>query len=163
MRKSDRSEHTSKRSRKSLWLSLLAIPIVMTGWAVYASYVATNGIPGGESDGWSHTVLSGVHEVIITASPVEIANACGLGASSCFKCHNGKRAAAPAEKPWHTEHKKVNHSCAGCHKGNERLMVKDMSHRGLIADSRTKTQETCLECHKDANSGELINKYMGIK
>lgn len=163
MKKSDRSEQTSRRSRRSLWLSLLIIPVVMTGWAVYASYVASNGIPGGESDAWSSAVMSGVHEVIITSSPIEVANACGLGASSCFKCHNGKRAAAPADKPWHTEHQKVNHSCAGCHKGNERLMVKDMAHRNLIADSRTKSQETCMECHKDGNSEALNSKYLGIK
>ncbi|MFO1298462.1 MAG: hypothetical protein U1F25_19675 [Rubrivivax sp.] len=31
--------------------------------------------------------------------PMAPANACGLGASSCFKCHNGKRAAAPMLTP----------------------------------------------------------------
>ena len=151
--------HPRKRSTKGLWLSLLMAPFVVVGWAVYAGHVASNGIPGGEHGGWSSEVLSGIHEVIVTSSPVAVANACGLGASSCFKCHNGKRAAAPGAVNWHTEHEKVNHSCAGCHKGNERLMIEKMAHRDLIADPRTKPEETCAKCHMDGNTVALIDKY----
>ncbi len=70
-------------------------------------------------------------------SPIALANACGMGASSCFKCHNGTRAAAPksdkATDPWHPDHKTVNDSCVGCHNGNARLMKEEMAHAKMLS------------------------------
>ncbi len=85
-----------------------------------------------------------------------------MGASSCFKCHNGSRAPAPkADKqtaPWHIDHKTVNHSCAGCHKGNARLIKQELAHKDLVKDPRTDTQ-TCATCHKGGNVVELVKTY----
>lgn len=163
MKKNENMGQSRKRSSRGVLLSLLVIPAVMAGWVGYASYVISNGVPGGEDGSWSSDVLAEIHEGIITASPVEMANACGLGASSCFKCHNGKRAEAPGPQKWHSEHDKVNGSCVGCHSGNQRLMVKNMAHRDLIGDPRMKSQETCMSCHKDADPKALVDKYMGIE
>lgn len=83
--------------------------------------------------------------------PMTPANACGLGASSCFKCHNGKRAALPAsdpaKAPWHAHHAKVNNSCAGCHKGNPRVMKEDVAHAKLLAKPRDDSGGSCSTCH----------------
>lgn len=163
MKKSENTRQAKKRSARGFWLSLLVIPVVMAGWVAYSSYVISNGVPGGEDGSWSSDVLAEIHEGIITTSPINMANACGLGASSCFKCHNGKRAEAPGPQKWHTEHEKVNHSCVGCHSGNERLMVKGMAHRDLIGDPRMKSGETCMSCHKDADPKALVNQYMSIE
>jgi len=163
MKKNENSTQTGKRSHRGLWLSLLVVPVVMAGWVVYASYVISNGVPGGEDGSWSSEVLAEIHEGIIEASPMGIANACGLGASSCFKCHNGKRAEAPGPQKWHSEHDKVNGSCVGCHSGNQRLMVKNMAHRDLIGDPRMKAQETCMSCHDDADQDALVQQYMSIE
>lgn len=83
--------------------------------------------------------------------PMAAANACGLGASSCFKCHNGKRASAPgsdaAKSPWHVHHAKVNNSCTGCHKGNPRVMKEDVAHAKMIAKPRDDSGGSCAGCH----------------
>lgn len=83
--------------------------------------------------------------------PMAAANACGLGASSCFKCHNGKRASAPAsdatKSPWHAQHAKVNNSCTGCHKGNPRVMKDDVAHTKMIAKPRDDSGGSCAGCH----------------
>lgn len=83
--------------------------------------------------------------------PMAAANACGLGASSCFKCHNGKRASAPgsdaAKSPWHAQHAKVNNSCTGCHKGNPRVMKDDVAHAKMIAKPRDDSGGSCAGCH----------------
>ena len=83
--------------------------------------------------------------------PMAAANACGLGASSCFKCHNGKRASAPAndvtKSPWHAQHAKVNNSCTGCHKGNPRVMKEDVAHAKMIAKPRDDSEGSCAGCH----------------
>lgn len=96
-------------------------------------------------------------------SPIAAANACGMGASSCFKCHNGARAAAPkmekATAPWHVDHKTVNQSCAGCHKGNARIIKKELAHEGLVKDPRASSAETCGTCHKSGNVAELAKTY----
>lgn len=96
-------------------------------------------------------------------SPIQSANACGLGASSCFKCHNGRRAKKwsedPKTAPWHPNHKKVNFSCAGCHKGNPRLLKESLAHKKLIADPR-KTPDRCMTCHTSGKtSTELLKPY----
>ncbi|MBL8289553.1 MAG: hypothetical protein JNL85_16350 [Rubrivivax sp.] len=84
--------------------------------------------------------------------PMAPANACGLGASSCFKCHNGKRAAAPKSDPangrWHAQHAKVDNSCVGCHKGNPRVLKDDVAHAKMIAKPRDDSAGSCSGCHR---------------
>lgn len=141
------------------WLSLFASALLVAVWAGYAAYVSDNGMPVVDDGSWSSEVLAEIHAGIVTSAPIRPANACGLGASSCFKCHNGKRAAKPGDKPWHTQHEKVNHSCAGCHKGNERLMIQSMAHKKLIKDPRAQSQETCQVCHAGDDMPTLLGKY----
>jgi hypothetical protein len=115
------------------------------------------------NSGWGHEAVVDLREYAAALSPIASANACGLGASSCFKCHNGSRAAAPKMDakvdPWHTDHKTVNGSCAGCHKGQQRLIKKELAHEGLIKDPRMKIAEICDACHKTGNSAELLKRY----
>jgi len=94
---------------------------------------------------------------------IPLANACGLGATSCFKCHNGQRAPAPSPKPWHTDHAKVNFSCNGCHKGNPRLIKTELAHTNLISNPLTQPSATCASCHMGQNIGELVKKYEAVK
>lgn len=102
--------------------------------------------------GWGSEATVALAEGVAQLSPISLANACGLGASSCFKCHNGKRAAAPemsvAKAPWHAQHAKVNNSCVGCHKGNSRIMKQDVAHAKMLAKPRDNTGEACGSCHK---------------
>lgn len=140
-------------------LPLLTVPIVAIVWACYAAYVSDNGMPVADDGSWSSEVLAGIHEKMVITSPIPVANACGLGASSCYKCHNGKRAAMPSTEVWHEQHAKVNHSCVGCHKGNERLMLQSMAHKDLVPDPRIKPQETCAECHTDGDVQTLLGNY----
>ncbi len=113
--------------------------------------------------GWGQEATTDLREYGAALSPIANANACGMGASSCFKCHNGTRAPAPimdAKKaPWHRDHESVNGDCVGCHKGNERLIKKELAHTGLIKDPRTKVAETCVTCHKSGNTAELNGRY----
>ena len=113
--------------------------------------------------GWGQEALEEIRLATAALSPIADANACGMGASSCFKCHNGTRAIAPKMDPkmgaWHVDHKSVNGSCAGCHKGNQRLIKKELAHEGLIKDSRLKPSETCDACHKTGNTAELVKRY----
>src|SRR5574340_152856 len=108
-----------------------------------ADAVAEGG--GGES---TVAIAAGVQRL----SPIPLANACVLGASSCFKCHNGTRAAKPemdaAKAPWHLQHAKVNNSCVGCHKGNSRIMKEDIAHATMVAKPRDDTTGSCASCHK---------------
>jgi hypothetical protein len=159
-----KNRSNSKTNWWSKWLmqaglSLLILPVVAIVWTCYAAYVSDNGMPVADDGSWSSEVLAGLHEKMIVSSPIPVANACGLGASSCFKCHNGKRAALPSKEPWHEQHAKVNHSCVGCHKGNERLMLQNMAHKDLVPDPRTNPQELCMDCHKDGDMQTLLGKY----
>lgn len=99
-------------------------------------------------------------------SPIPLANACGLGASSCFKCHNGSRAAAPKMDkeagPWHAQHAHVNDDCVGCHAGNPRIIKQELAHAALIADPRTKP-ERCAACHKSEDTTALLQPYRKTK
>jgi hypothetical protein len=105
--------------------------------------------------GWGGEATSALVQGAIRISPIALANACGLGASSCFKCHNGTRAAKanmdPVKSPWHAQHGKVNNSCVGCHKGNSRLMKEEMAHAKMIAKPRDNSAGVCASCH----SGDL--------
>lgn len=133
------------------WLSLVADD------QNYAAPLSLN------NSGWGHEAVVELREYAAALSPIASANACGMGASSCFKCHNGTRAAAPKMDakidPWHTDHKTVNGSCSGCHKGQQRLIKKELAHEGLIKDPRVKIAETCDVCHKTGNSVELNKRY----
>lgn len=102
--------------------------------------------------GWGGEATVALAEGVAQLSPISLANACGLGASSCFKCHNGKRAAAPemdaAKSPWHAQHAKVNNSCVGCHKGNSRIMKQEVAHAKMLAKPRDNTADACGSCHQ---------------
>ncbi len=113
--------------------------------------------------GWGEEAIGDLREYAAALSPIASANACGMGASSCFKCHNGTRAAAPKMDakagPWHLEHKSVNGSCVGCHKGKDRLVKKELAHEGMIKNPRVKAADTCDACHKSGNTAELNKRY----
>jgi nitrate/TMAO reductase-like tetraheme cytochrome c subunit len=113
--------------------------------------------------GWGAEATMALAENASRLSPISLANACGLGASSCFKCHNGKRAPAPtsdpAKAPWHADHAKVNNSCVGCHKGNARLIKKELAHADMVKDPRPKAAELCASCHKSGNLADLTKAY----
>jgi len=115
------------------------------------------------SAGWGREAIGDVREYVAAFSPIANANACGMGASSCFKCHNGMRAAAPKmdakTAPWHFNHKSVDGDCVGCHKGKDRLIKKELAHEGLIKDPRMKVADACDACHKSGNSAELNKRY----
>lgn len=102
------------------------------------------------ASGWGSEATAAVAEGVSKLSPIPLANACGMGASSCFKCHDGKRAPQPsldkAKSPWHVQHTKVNNSCIGCHSGNPRIMKEDMAHKGLVAKPFGGAQ-SCASCH----------------
>jgi len=103
------------------------------------------------SAGWGAEAVSALADSASKVSPIPLANACGLGASSCFKCHNGTRAKAPdmdaKKSPWHAQHSKVNNSCAGCHKGNPRIMKEDIAHAKMVARPRDDSAGSCAGCH----------------
>ena len=100
---------------------------------------------------WGDEALQAQPNSLADWLPLAPANACGLGASSCFKCHNGKRAAAPnadpAKAPWHAQHSKVDNSCAGCHRGNPRVMKEEVAHTKMVAKPRDDSAGTCAGCH----------------
>lgn len=167
---------------KKLWSGLLRqvrLLTVLSGVAIAggAAWSYLNDIPSGdtagvlaESDvgtneqgsGWGNQVLEEIHRHVAAGVPIRVANACGLGASSCFKCHNGKRAEKPGEDPeqdpWHVHHQKVNGSCAGCHQGNPRLMKQSIAHRGLVANPASKPESTCFSCH-GSDETNLVDVY----
>ncbi len=115
-----------------------------------------------EGRGWGSEALNAVRDRAFALAPVSIANACGLGASSCFKCHNGSRAEAPKmdekSSPWHTDHMTVNDDCVGCHGGNPRIIKKDLAHTHLEKDPRAKV-EMCVKCHKSGDAPTLLKRY----
>lgn len=123
---------------------------------------ATSQESGAERPAWGSEALNAVRERAFALAPISVANACGLGASSCFKCHNGSRAEAPKmEKkvaPWHTDHMNVNDDCVGCHGGNPRIIKKDLAHNKMEKDPRTKV-EMCAKCHQTGNAPTLLKSY----
>ena len=144
--------------------------VLVTGVAlVISSYNSTEPSPvrTAAQDGWGSESLSQVYASLSDISPISLANACGLGASSCFKCHNGKRAGAAnmdnEKAPWHSQHAKVNNSCAGCHQGNPRLMKEKMAHNRMLGDPRTDLQQACSTCHSGDDLNELSKLYMSLR
>ncbi len=134
-------------------LHVLAIPAPVAS----APGEATPGTPA-----WGSEALDVVREHAFAMAPLSVANACGMGASSCFKCHNGTR--APAAKtdrktsPWHPEHATVNDSCVGCHGGNPRVIKKDIAHTNMEKDPRASV-EHCAKCHQAGNAPNLLKSY----
>ena len=160
-------------AERRLWM-----PVVSFLGAValaFAGLVALNG--SGESSrpmaaqdagsGWGSQVLATVHKEVIDRAPISVANACGMGATSCFKCHNkSERGPKPnmdkSAAPWHPQHMDVNHSCDGCHKGNPRLMIEGTAHRNMVADPRTQPEKTCGSCHDKGKVVDLLKQYQGV-
>jgi hypothetical protein len=161
------------RCRKLIGRGLVAM-LVLTGVTLIGDVVTTPGrsdsqaklIANNHPGGWGSEALQAIHSNVTSLSPIRLANACGLGASSCFKCHNGSRAKAPSADlktaPWHVQHEKVNYSCAGCHAGNPRLMKKELAHTHLIIDPRAQPAQTCFSCHEGANKNDLLKTYQAI-
>lgn len=144
-----------------VWLLLAAVPVI---------FLLSKGIQGyGEkdSDPWGSESLveskRDLEYLLKHTISIPLANACGLGATSCFKCHSGSSAVAPSAKPWHLDHKRVNFSCNGCHKGNPRLIAKELAHTKMIPNPLTQPENTCASCHMGQDIGRLVNKYKGIK
>lgn len=156
---------------KMLGVLGFASALAFTGWNAIAvssvgnstdSHVVTVG-----SEGWGDEVFDAIHDGVVAGDLVRPANACGLGASSCFKCHNGKRAEEPntdpVKAPWHVQHAKVNNSCVGCHNGNPRLMREKMAHQKLIGNPRAAPNESCASCHRsEAELKDLVDLYQKI-
>ena len=146
------------RKGKALGVFLLAL---VTGAGVAAM---SGGQTGGE--GWGQEAVDNESwnpVASLANGMIRPANACGLGASSCFQCHDGQRASFnddPETAPWHPDHADVNHSCEGCHNGNPRLRREDMAHRGMLNDPRTDPGEACAGCHTDPDElEELLARY----
>lgn len=132
--------------RAGMVFSILAVAVALFA----AGGQSNDSASPAESAAWGSESLADLRGGLDRISPIALANACGMGASSCFKCHNGKRAGAPnmdpAKAPWHVQHKKVNNSCVGCHKGNPRLMKEDMAHSGMLKAPRAGA-DACGNCH----------------
>jgi len=111
---------------------------------------------------WGDALLANINRGVIAILPIKVANACGLGASSCFRCHNGRRAVAPVDKLWHKQHEAVNYSCAGCHKGNPRLMIKPLAHSKMIADPRKTPSKSCFNCHTTDDAQKRVDRYLKL-
>ncbi len=117
-----------------------------------------------ESDaGWGSTAITVLQDNLSQLSPIRLANACGLGASSCFKCHNGKRAGEPTSQPWHQDHARVNNSCVGCHGGNPRLMKEAIAHGGMVGDSLSQPEKFCSTCHSGDEGQTFVSRYLESK
>ena len=162
---SDRPTLTRELSR--LWRAsrrvvggLLTLTLVVTAWALLAGNPqrADLATETAAAPGWGQEALADVRERMREVSPIGLANACGMGSSSCAKCHNGTRAGAAKPEKWHTDHKTVNDSCVGCHRGNPRLMKADLAHAKMVVDSRT-APETCTTCHKSDDMTKLMAAY----
>jgi len=149
--------------------ALLVITVVVSGTTLLVISQDRNDVSSVQTavhDGWGSEALSLAYDGIST-SIIPLANACGVGSSSCYKCHNGKRAGAPdmdsKKAPWHTDHTKVNKSCAGCHKGNPRLMRETMAHNKMISDPREKLQQACSTCHAGDDLDTLSKPYISLR
>jgi hypothetical protein len=149
--------------------------LVMVSWSLLVDIPDSTGAAAKPTElalarntatGWGNEALETLHARARVWSPIPIANACGLGASSCFKCHNGQRAAAPKiDKEnglWHAQHTTVNNSCVGCHAGKDRIIKKELAHAGMIADPSTKP-ERCVSCHQSDDTVALLKRYQKTK
>lgn len=149
-----------KSAAKRTVLLTLGAALFVVGAVAWSLFAADRQMPTStvvQPDGWGGD--SALADQVANLSPIVAANACGLGASSCFKCHNGARAPKPKADAWHVQHEKVNFSCTGCHLGNPRLMKMQLAHAGLVKDPRTEAAKTCgASCH-GSNLPELLKRY----
>lgn len=146
-----------KQSKQGTWRKLIRGGIVMSLLGVSAAMLmdlsssSVDQAVAKANSGWGAEATAAVASGLVQLSPISLANACGMGASSCFRCHNGKRAAAPnmdaAKSPWHKQHAKTNNSCVGCHKGNARIMKEDLAHAKMIAKPHDNSAGDCASCH----------------
>ena len=138
------------------------LPVVgiALGWSLLAGSPERADVAAAPSHaGWGAEAIAEIRDAMRTVSPIAEANACGMGASSCFKCHNGTRSKAPPPDKWHTDHKSVDNSCGGCHKGNPRLIKVELAHKDMVKDPRGKHVESCAGCHKGGDTAQLVAKY----
>ncbi len=148
------------------WLSMLILMLLIgfgvewVGSQATGNHARTLTIPDPDEAGWGAASLQVDAGTGRQFQLISLANACGLGSSSCFKCHNGSRAEQPAAEPWHTQHDNVNRSCDGCHGGNPRLMKESMSHRGLVVNPIEQPQEYCYKCHAGSDAPALLGQYV---
>lgn len=116
--------------------------------------------------GWGSEAIGDLADTTPSFPFIGVANACGLGTSSCARCHDGRRALAPsggdAAGPWHRDHARVPYSCVGCHKGNPRVMRQDVAHQKLIANPLKAPDENCKACHTGAELPALAERYLSI-
>lgn len=153
------------------WVFVLAVAVVtisgslaITGLLLTQNDGMGNAPTSVSSSGWGAEILDVIHDSALAQSLIAPANACGLGASSCFRCHNGNRAPEPPADPWHVDHGRVNNSCAGCHLGNPRLMREEMSHNNFVPDPRTTPDESCAGCHRNASEREgFLERYKTVQ
>lgn len=155
--------HRLRVMGRTLWRTAAGLALVFafaTAWTFVAGEepAVVPQASATQSEGWGHEALADVRQRMRSVSIIAEANACGMGASSCFKCHNGTRAPAPKQEKWHTDHKTVNDSCVGCHKGNARLIKADLAHANMVKDART-APDTCAKCHKGNDAAELLKSY----
>jgi len=147
-------------------MTLLTLVLGSWSWFLETSHQPATGVASestaptaSSASGWGYEALRAPAQAW---SPIPIANACGIGASSCFKCHNGQRAPAPkmdkANGLWHAQHMHVNDDCVGCHAGNPRIIKKELAHANLVPDPRTKP-ERCASCHKGQDTTALMKQY----
>jgi hypothetical protein len=161
MEPSKRSVAPARRNARRAAAGLIATAAVfMAAAGLFATPAPER--PADTQGGWGAEALAPAARMAFDLMPVPVANACGIGASSCFKCHNGSRAPAPktdkAATPWHPQHKTVNDSCVGCHQGNARIIKKEIAHTGLVKDPRA-TPEACGRCHKGGSTADLMKTY----
>ena len=159
----DQRMHRLRTIGRTLWRTAAGLTLVFafaTAWTFVAGDEpgAAPQASATQSEAWGHEALTNVGQRMRSISLIAEANACGMGASSCFKCHNGTRAAAPKQEKWHTDHRTVNDSCVGCHKGNARLIKADLAHANMVKDART-APETCAKCHQGNDAAELLKSY----
>ncbi len=126
------------------------------------SALHTHRMPAVHKNGWGASAISNIHESFATCSPIAAANACGMGASSCFKCHSSGRGPAVSDSPWHTDHEPVNNDCVGCHGGSPWILRKSLAHAGLIADPLKVPQKACASCHQNGDVSKLVAGYMKV-
>ncbi|ACL71175.1 hypothetical protein Tgr7_0071 [Thioalkalivibrio sulfidiphilus HL-EbGr7] len=146
--------------------------VAVVGWAALTveslTYDPHKNMISLDQKDWGAEVFDAIHDNVIAQGLVRPANACGLGASSCFRCHNGRRAPEPTTDPiaapWHTDHARVNNSCAGCHSGNPRLMREEMAHQNLISKPLNSPSESCASCHRSASELEgFLDRYLAVQ
>lgn len=161
MEKSKAMGMLAKWLRTGMVFSVLAIAVV---WLAGGPNEESGNLRS-TNPGWGNESVQSLQSGLRSVSPIALANACGMGLSSCFKCHNGKRAGAPGmdavKSPWHVNHKTVNNSCVGCHQGNPRLMKEDLAHAGMLKAPKG-GNEACGSCHKsDLTKVEAVYKSVG--